>query len=141
MPYRDHDIDSDIYIEKIKDYAFFAGDFEISQSIYIFEINIAVYKAKDNVNNYKFLRYYENINSGKEKLPLIILSYDETRLHYQLLTFIKKQFPDNNNRNKNIENIHTYSNFLVKTETINVTYIHNNKINNQIEKKNLIFLN
>lgn len=48
MPYIDEDIDIDLYIDKIKDNEFFASDFEISRSIYIFEINIAVNKTKKN---------------------------------------------------------------------------------------------
>ena len=83
-------------MDNLKDDGFFAGDFEISQSIFIFNINIAVYKDKDHDNNYKLLRYFENINSDKEQLPLIILSYNESIQHYQLLIYNTKNVLNNN---------------------------------------------
>ena len=139
VPFRDRDIDTTLYIDNIKEDGFFAGDFEISQSIFIFNINIAVYKAKDNDNNYKFIRYYENINTAKEQLPLIILSFDESIQHYQLLIYNTKNVLNNNiNEINNISKFNKNINTQYKKETINISYIHNNKINNQINNNNNI---
>lgn len=47
-PYYGNYISTEEYINKIKTKAFYSGDLEISNSIYIFNINIAVYeKFKD----------------------------------------------------------------------------------------------
>ena len=77
---------TDLYIEKIKEPSFFAGDFELANSISIYNINISVYSLADNRNIYEFLKYYDNdVNNNKENF-LIILCYDDKIKHYQLLT-------------------------------------------------------
>ena len=50
VPYFDLDYETEDYINKIKESSFWAGDLEISQSIYLYNINIAVY-IKNNSNN------------------------------------------------------------------------------------------
>ena len=73
------------YIKNIKKSGFFSGDFEISQSIFVFRINIAVYEKIYDDNNqiieYKFLNYLENENFANRKI-LFIIKY---------LTFLKKK--------------------------------------------------
>ena len=70
------------YISHIHENAFFAGDVELSQCIYLFKINIAVYVLNRTNNEYNFINYYENKNS-QEKIPLIILEYIDDIKHYQ----------------------------------------------------------
>ena len=50
VPYFDLDYETEDYINKIKESSFWAGDLEISQSIYLYNINIDVY-IKNNSNN------------------------------------------------------------------------------------------
>ena len=72
------------YISHIKENAFYAGDLELSQCIYLFKINIGVYKLNINSNQYEFINYYENKNTD-EKNPLLLLEYIENTHHYILL--------------------------------------------------------
>ena len=68
------------YINLIKNDKFFAGDFELSESVFLFNINIAVYEKIINSKNetlyYKFINYYENKSKENKKFPLLILSYE-----------------------------------------------------------------
>ena len=79
------------YINLIKNDKFFAGDFELSESVFLFNINIAVYEKIINSKNetlyYKFINYYENKSKENKKFPLLILSYEPQYKHYQQLLF------------------------------------------------------
>ena len=81
------------YINLIKNDKFFAGDFELSESVFLFNINIAVYEKIINSKNetlyYKFINYYENKSKENKKFPLLILSYEPQYKHYQQLLFKK----------------------------------------------------
>ena len=73
-----------MYINKIKENNFWTWDFELSQTIFLYNINIAVFISKYNSHSYKF-KFYENNTTINNNLPLL-LSYDQNIDHYQLLT-------------------------------------------------------
>ena len=74
----------------IKNDTFFAGDFEISQSVFLFNLNIAIYRkiGIDNNISYKFVKYYENNTKEKnDNFLLLILLYEEKYKHYQQIMY------------------------------------------------------
>ena len=104
---------TDEYIKNIKKSGFFSGDFEISQSIYVFRINIAIYEKiyadNEQILEYKFINYLENENYANSKIPLLILVYEKDATHYNQLLyndnidFIQENATDIN-RSDNINN-------------------------------------
>ena len=91
------------YIKRIKNNSFFAGDFELSQAVYVFKLNIAIYEKiiddKDNILGYKYIKFYENETLNDKKIPLMILSYNDKEEHYQQLIFNEYNI-DNNMKSK-----------------------------------------
>ena len=112
------------YINHIKENSFFAGDLELSQCIYLFKINIAVYALSTNNNEYNFVNFYENINS-QEKNPLVILEYIDNIKHYQLLTSlnhienVKDQLNINKKNKFQIEHFNI-TNYAIKNSENNI---------------------
>ena len=75
------------YLQRIKENYFWAGDVEITHSMYLFNINIAIYE-KINTNNkttYRFIKYYENDTNINNNFPLIILLYEGDNHYMQLI--------------------------------------------------------
>ena len=68
----------------MKENKFFTWDCELSQAVYFFNINIAVYKLND--SKYTLIRYYENENNDNPNF-LIIFSFNENIKYYDLLYF------------------------------------------------------
>ena len=79
------------YINLIKNTNFYAGDLELSQCIFLYNINIVVYeKIYDDLGNlkeYKFIKFYQNDINDNKKFPLAILAYEENGAHYQHLIY------------------------------------------------------
>ena len=62
------------YINLIKNDCFYAGDLEISQSIFRFKINIAVYFSDEKQYKYKYQLFYSLNKNELLKNPLLILN-------------------------------------------------------------------
>ena len=108
-----------------------AGDYELSQAIYIFNINLAIYSDNKNKNYYTFINYYENTSNNQQK-PLIILKYEQEAQHYQLLLFKDNIYLINNEINHIKDN---NNNFSILNENTKDNKFINNNIKLEIKKE------
>jgi len=105
------DLSATNYINNIQFDGGFAGDYEISIAHKLYNINIAVYRFKDD-NDLSFIRFYND--KGKNKKDLLILIYINDN-HYQLAYYkINEKIKENQ-----IGGIHTLQQNITINNSIN----------------------
>jgi len=118
------------YINNIQIDGGFAGDLEISIAHKLYDINIAVYRFKDE-NNLSFINLYKDDEDEDEdkdnKKDLLILIY-KNNIHYQLAYYKKKEIKENQ-----IEGIYKLQQDITIKNSINNN--NNNCISNKKEIK------
>ena len=97
------------YINLIKNNSFYAGDLEIAQSVYCFKFNIAVYSFDNKDNTYKFQLFYTLNNSEDNINPILILNFNNTINHYQVLNYNYSNTIEPNINNNNINQINNFN--------------------------------
>lgn len=90
---------------------------EISQSIFLFKINLAFYKYDADSNSYKIQLFYKLNDINIINNPLLILLYDDSIQHYQIIQYNESS-----------------------TIKLNIKEKELNKLNNDIKKEKKIFI-
>ena len=110
-------IEINYYIPNIIINGFYYGDFEISECVHLFNINIIIFiKIKNNnTKQFEYIQFYENHNNIHKNKALLLL-FKNNNNHYEIILYEK----------------------WYTTKVINITKIENEKEKNQILKKNKI---
>ena len=89
----------------------FAGDYEISIAHKLYNINIAVYRFKDD-NDLSFIKFYNDDGNNKKNLLILVYINDN---HYQLAYYKKKE----KNKENQIEGMHKLQQDITIKNSIN----------------------
>ena len=90
MDYKGNIIPINTYISNINKNGFYSGDFEISESVHLFNINILIFKKckTNDIINYKYVNFFEHPNIYY-KDRILVLVYKNNN-HYEIISHCEK---------------------------------------------------
>ena len=138
MDYNGNLIPNNDYIPNIIKNSLYSGDFELSESILLFNINILVIqKLKDDNNSkkYKFLKFYENPEACHNKKLLILVFKNNN--HYEIINYKDNSKIKNLNFINDTTKINNNNNSILSKRKYILNY-ESNKNLEIIKKKKLI---